>query len=361
MGIPCGVTLIVGGGFHGKSTLLSAIEVGIYDKVAGDGREFVAVDPSAVKIRAEDGRSVQNLNIAAFINNLPNLKSTENFTTENASGSTSQAANIIESCEMGTRLLLLDEDSCATNFMSRDSLMAKLVGAEREPITTFLERVRELYDVYGISSILVVGGCGEYFGVADTVICMDSYTVTNVTDRAKAIFAEVRGGEQYSSRSSSSSSSSRSSSSPAGTPPSPETGHFWQNVYSRRGADTRSLSIRQHGKIYVRDIAAIKCGGEDVELTIDVTAVEQLVEVGQLRAIAEIMELLSTKRYSSSSSDSKSIRELVDEVDAEIERNGMGALIDPSNHIFHGKLTRPRRFEIAAAINRWRKLKCTYE
>ena len=123
MGIPEGITLIVGGGYHGKSTLLKALEQGIYNHVAGDGREYVITSDTAMKIRAEDGRCVSHINISPFINDLPNKKDTVNFSTEDASGSTSQAANVVEAVQSGAKCLLIDEDTCATNFMVRDELM----------------------------------------------------------------------------------------------------------------------------------------------------------------------------------------------------------------------------------------------
>lgn len=155
MGIPKGITLIVGGGYHGKSTLLKALELGVYDHIKGDGREFVITDPTAMKIRAEDGRSITNTDISMFINNLPNGKDTVSFSTEDASGSTSQAANVVEAMEADSSLFLIDEDTSATNFMIRDELMQRVVLRDQEPITPFIERVRELYERYGISSIIV--------------------------------------------------------------------------------------------------------------------------------------------------------------------------------------------------------------
>ncbi len=157
MGIPKGVTLIVGGGFHGKSTVLHAIEKGVYNHIPGDGRERVATDASAMKVRAEDARNISKVNISAFIDDLPFARNTQCFSTDNASGSTSQAANIIEAIETGSRLLLIDEDTSATNFMIRDERMQRLVAKDKEPITPFLHRVRDLYEHYGISSIIVMG------------------------------------------------------------------------------------------------------------------------------------------------------------------------------------------------------------
>lgn len=185
---------MVGGGFHGKSTLLRALEVGCYNKVPGDGREFVVADPTAVKVRAEDGRAIAGVDIHAYINNLPFEKDTTQFSTEDASGSTSQAANIIEALEQQSSLLLLDEDTCATNFMIRDTLMQRLVAREKEPITPFIASVREIYEQLGTSVIMVIGSAGDYFAVADTVLMMDHYRPVDVTDRAKAIATEAAAG-----------------------------------------------------------------------------------------------------------------------------------------------------------------------
>ncbi len=190
MGIPEGVVLIIGGGFHGKSTLLRAIQDGIYNHIPGDGREFVITVKNAIKIRAEDGRSIAGVDISPFINNLPQDIDTANFTTENASGSTSQAANIIEAIEAGAELLLIDEDTSATNFMIRDSKMRRLVPDALEPITPFIDKVRPLFNDYHISTILVTGGSGEYLNVADRVIFMQNYQALDYTDRVKKLITE---------------------------------------------------------------------------------------------------------------------------------------------------------------------------
>ena len=187
LGIPAGVTLIVGGGFHGKSTLLKALESGVWDHIPGDGRELVVTDPSAAKIRAEDGRSVSAVDISPFIRNLPGGTSTESFSTDLASGSTSQAAALVEAMESSSSLLLLDEDTSATNFMIRDRRMQELVARTSEPITPFVDRIGELHNRLGVSTILVMGGSGDYFEYADTVLQMDAYRPVDVTRRAREI------------------------------------------------------------------------------------------------------------------------------------------------------------------------------
>jgi len=290
MCIKKGVNVIIGGGFHGKSTLLSALEVGIYNHVLGDGRELVVCDPTALKIVSEDGRAVTKLDISPFINNLPFGKNTTDFTTTNASGSTSQASNIIEAIELGSTLLLLDEDTCATNFMSRDLLMSQVVSSKQEPITCFLERVRELYDCHGISSILVVGGCGAYFGVADFVLMMESYCASDVT--ASCISA-------YSSM--------------FGTPPSSikaTASHFDTAVLSRRAVDETSCLVpgADGGKTFVKiyDKKEILYGSEAEK--IDLSSVAQLIEVGQTRCIAEVLQFVAYEATSSRRGDNRTQR-----------------------------------------------------
>ena len=184
MGIRRGVTVITGGGYSGKSTLLDAISAGIYDHALGDGRELCITDDSAVTISAEDGRSVKHVNISPFIKWLPG-GDTRDFSTDHASGSTSQAANIMEAVECNAKLLLIDEDRSATNFMIRDRMMKALI--EKEPITPFTDRVNELYKTRGVSTILVIGGSGEYLSIADKVYMMEDYLIRDVTERSKDI------------------------------------------------------------------------------------------------------------------------------------------------------------------------------
>lgn len=192
MGIRRGITVIAGGGFHGKSTLLKALERGVYNHIAGDGREYVITDETAFKLRAEEGRSIHEENISMFINHLPTKADTADFTTENASGSTSQAANTVEALAAGSTVLLIDEDTSATNFMVRDGRMAQLVSDEKEPITPFIRKIRSLYQDLGVSTILVAGSSGDYLSVADTVLQMDCYRICDVTEKAHALAQELK-------------------------------------------------------------------------------------------------------------------------------------------------------------------------
>ena len=187
MGIPKGITLIVGGGYHGKSTLLNALELGVYNHIPGDGREYVITDATAVKLRSEDGRFIKDVDISMFINDLPNKKDTRCFSTLDASGSTSQAAGIVESMEAGSHLFLLDEDTSATNFMVRDAFMQQVIQREKEPITPFLERAEDLYKKAEISTILVAGSSGAFFHIADTIIQMDNYVPKDITASVKKL------------------------------------------------------------------------------------------------------------------------------------------------------------------------------
>ncbi|SBS63836.1 ABC-ATPase domain-containing protein [Vibrio atlanticus] len=190
LGIPKGITLIVGGGFHGKSTLLNAVERSIYNHIPGDGREGIVTATDTMKIRAEDGRCVHNLNLSNYINHLPMQKDTSNFSTQDASGSTSQAAWLQESIEAGVQTLLIDEDTSATNFMIRDERMQALVSKGAEPITPLVDRIGQLREEMDISTIVVMGGSGDYLDVADTVIQMHDYQAVDVTEKAQEVIAQ---------------------------------------------------------------------------------------------------------------------------------------------------------------------------
>ncbi len=325
MGLPKGVTLIVGGGYHGKSTLLHALERSVYPHIPGDGREHVVTCRDAVKIRAEDGRRVEQVDISPFISNLPYSRSTTTFSTDDASGSTSQAANIIEALEVGATVLLLDEDTSATNFMVRDSRMQALVHKEFEPITPFLDRVRELYETLGISTVLVMGGCGDYFDVADTVIMMHNYLPCDVTAEAKQI-ARTHTTQRHI-----------------------ETTAPMSHVTSRIPlAESFDPSRGRHEvKIDAKALDLILFGSE----SIDLGCVEQLVDLSQTRAVGYAIHLANERFMSGEAT----LREVVDAVEQFFEHHGLDAL-DPFHHPEHhpGNFARPRKYEIAAVINRLR-------
>lgn len=324
MGIPKGVTLIVGGGYHGKSTLLRAIERGVYDHIPGDGREMVVTIDNAVKIRAEDGRSVEKVDISPFINNLPNGETTKAFSTENASGSTSQAANIMEALELGCTLLLLDEDTSATNFMIRDARMQKLVPKGSEPITPFIDRVRTLYDKLGVSTILVLGGSGDYLDVADTVIMMENYIPKDVTQKAKKIAEEFPTDREKDSENTS-------------------------IAITHRIPLPQSLSLAgTKKKVKSRGVDTIQYGHTNLILD----DLEQLVDENQTKAIADIIQY-AIKKYI----DGKAtLKEIVEKIEMDIEKNGLD-IISPFYGMHPGDYAKPRPMEIAGAINRLRILK----
>jgi predicted ABC-class ATPase len=323
MGIPRGVTLIIGGGFHGKTTLLNAIERGVYPHVPGDGREFVVTLSSAVKIRAEDGRSVEKVNISPFINHLPQGRDTVRFSTENASGSTSQATNIIEALEMGAKLLLMDEDTSATNFMVRDERMQELVVKEKEPITPFVDKVKKLYSDLGVSTILVMGGSGDYFDVADTVIMMDNYQPRCVTHLAREIILKHaskrvnEGGTSFGAIT--------------------ERNPLVKSFDASRG--------RRDVKIEAKGIKTILFGST----TIDLSHLEQLIDSSQTRTIGLIIHYYSENYLGKTAS----LREGLTKVMEDIQEKGFDILLPYKV----GDLAMPRIYEVAGAINRMRTLK----
>ncbi len=324
LGIPCGITLIVGGGFHGKSTLLKALETGVYDHIPGDGRERVVTESSAVKIRAEDGRSVSGVDISDFIGSLPGGRMTENFSTDLASGSTSQAATLVEALEVGAHSVLLDEDTSATNFMIRDQRMQALVAKTSEPITPFLDRVRELRDALGVSTVLVMGGSGDYFDHADTVMQMDAYSPRNVTAEAHSIAKKHLTGrvEEHAS--------------------------LLKKAQPRKLAPTSIKPERRPGlvKIAVRGLDTLIVGRTDIDLR----AVEQLVDPDQLRSIGWILARLAKAGKETFDPISK-IHRLLDGLE--------GTAWDSLTGHPDGDLALPRIAEVMAALNRLRGIRMT--
>jgi len=321
MGILKGVTLIVGGGYHGKSTLLKAVSEGIYNHVPGDGREFVVTNPNAVRIRAEDGRRIEKVDISPFISNLPFGKDTKSFSTEDASGSTSQAANILESLEAGAHALLIDEDTSATNFMIRDHRMQELVSKDKEPITPFIDMVRSLYTDQRVSTVLVMGGSGDYFDVADHVISMTEYKPSDVTKEAIEIARKIASERKK------------------------EGGGPLLRVTERipisESFDPRKG--KKDVKISAKSLRSISFGRHKIDLH----AVEQLVDICQTAAIGDAIEY--ARRYMDGK---RTLREVASLVMMDIARDGLDVL-DPR---ISGGYAEFRKIDLAAAINRLRTL-----
>lgn len=323
MALPEGVVLIAGGGFHGKSTLLNAIEKGVFAHLPGDGREFVVTHPAAVRIRAEDGRAVEKVDIRPFITNLPLRKDTAEFSTENASGSTSQAANIMEALEVGAKALLIDEDTSATNFMVRDQRMQELVSKEKEPITPFLDKVRQLYRDRGVSTVLVMGGSGDYFDVADRVIVMDSYIPKDVTSRVRDIVRKYP------------------------TLRKPEGGEGFGKVCSRiplpESFDPRRG--KREVKIGAQGPKKIVYGRTEIDLS----QVSQVVNESQTRAIGDLIHYCATRYFQGAIPLAEGLRRAL----ADVDEKGLDILAP----LRRGDYARPRIFEVAAALNRMRTLR----
>lgn len=328
MVISKGITLIAGGGYHGKSTLLKAMERGVYNHIAGDGREYVITDETALKLRAEDGRKITNTDISLFINHLPNGRDTTCFSTLDASGSTSQAANIVEGIEAGSKLLMIDEDTAATNFMVRDELMQRVIVREKEPITPFLERAKELYEKADISTVLVVGSCGSYFYIADKIIQMDNYHAVDITDSTKAMLEE--------------------SGAPATTAPNfvlPQSRRAidlsgmvqTRKTYRGNGVVKERLKIKRMGK------TAFSLGKE----SLDLRYVEQLIDEEQTQTLAYLLRY-AKEHYGEGKAD---VKDVVTALWHLLEQKGLAGVCEKGS--VPSGLAMPRIQEIYACINRY--------
>ena len=322
MGIKQGITLIVGGGYHGKSTLLKALELGVYNHISGDGRDYVITDSSAVKIRAEDGRNIQQVDISMFINNLPNGKDTIHFCTEDASGSTSQAANVIEAMETETKLMFMDEDTSATNFMIRDELMQRVVHRDSEPITPFIDRVQELFEEYHISTILVAGSSGSYFHKADYILQMNHYLPEDITSLAK------KEAEAF---------------------PLP------RETVNKSIPPSFQRKIKPDDAFKKNDRIKLKTQGKDSVLInhdmIDLRYVEQLADSEQLMSLGYLMKYARLHLVDGT----RTLTEIVNELCKLLKAKGLSAVCE--ENYMPNNLAMPRKQEIFACFNRYRTLK----
>lgn len=322
MGIPKGITLIVGGGYHGKSTLLEALELGVYNHIAGDGREYVITESDAVKIRAEDGRSIMATDISLFINDLPNGKDTSSFYSEDASGSTSQAANVVEAMETGSHLLLIDEDTSATNFMIRDELMQRVVNRNQEPITPFIERVQWLSREKDVSTILVAGSSGSYFHVADKVIQMDRYRPVDITEFAKKeaeAFPSIR------------------PSSPA--KPNPDFHRVIQPDTAFR--EDRRMKMKTMG------VDGISINHENIDLRY----LEQLADPEQVNTLSALLRYSQLRIFNGR----RTLQEAMEQLGRLLDTQGLDFLADGGR--IPPNLAMPRIQEVYACMNRYRSLR----
>lgn len=329
MGIPQGITLFVGGGYHGKSTILQALQNGVYNHIAGDGRELVITDATAFKLRAEDGRSVTGVDISPFIKNLPNKKDTTHFSTEDASGSTSQAANLMEALESGSSLILIDEDTSATNFMVRDSLMAQVITPGEEPITPFISRVRGMYEDLGVSSVIVAGSSGAFFHMADTIIQMKEYVPIDITLRAKEAARAYEGIHTGSSQEGMSLTSF------------PD--------YNQKRCPSPDMALRKEERLKMKAMGTseISIAKENVELRY----LEQLKDQEQSMALAYLLKYAQLKMMDGR----KDLRRIGDAMEEQLDKSGLESLFERGD--VSSQLARPRKQEIMACINRYRRLR----
>ena len=328
MGIRKGITLIAGGGYHGKSTLLEALEKGVYDHIAGDGREFVITDDTAWKLRAEDGRKIKDVDISLFINHLPNGRNTRRFSTLDASGSTSQAANIIEAIEAKSQVLLIDEDTSATNFMVRDELMQRVIQKDKEPITPFLERARDLYEKAGISTILVVGSCGSYFYIADQIIQMDNYCPVDITEKTRKLLKEYKKPDCKAE---------------GFVLPSEKRNISFGSSVARRKNYRGTGMVEEHEKLKVMGRESLMLGKEQLDLRY----LEQLADREQTQTLGYLLKY-AKEQYSGKTTD---LTALMESLIRKLEKEGIGS-VSGQKEIPAG-MAMPRRQEIYACFNRF--------
>lgn len=322
LGIPRGVTLVTGGAFAGKSTLLAAVARGVYPHVPGDGRELVATVPDAVALRAEPGRRIERVDVSALVRTMPGRFDTTALSTDRAGGTLSVAASLVEALEVGTGLLLFDEDDLPAAFLTRDARMQALVPAPRDPLVRLVDVVRPLWEDLGISSVVATAGLGDFLDVADTVLVMEGF-------QPQAATAAARHAATWPAR--------RAPERPAMAAPAPRC-PLPRGFNGLRGRRVVS-ELRGRG--------TLSLGRESVDLT----GLSQCVDPAQARAAGDAILYALDKGYVDGAA---SVAEILARLFADLDAGGLAILAaggrEPGSHAL------PRPYEVAAVLNRLRAL-----
>lgn len=315
--IPSGLTLILGESNSGRVDIMDAISQGIYNHIPGDGRETVVTVADAVNIRSEVGRCVQNVDISAFASELPDGGNPAAYSTVSAGSFTSQAASTVEALEAGARVLLFDEHSSSSTFLSSDTRVSPLLGASSR--NTLAARARQIVDELGIS-IVVAGSSlvAEFIPIADKILKVENFCISDITEEAKAL----------------------------------------EIVPSSVANDTATLSsLLSRSRWVMPSSIDPSVGREDLVICtddqsyiqfgrsiVDLSEIRQIADVDQARAIGFVL-YYAKLRYMD---EGYPVREILDLVDRDLSNEGLNALASD----LRGDFARPRRYEVAAALNR---------
>ena len=316
-GVPSGLTVILGDAYSGRVELMRAMSAGIYNHVRGDGREQVITVPDAVYLKAEAGRSVRRVDLSAFLRDAGDENSPV-FSSPNADVFASEAAATVEALEAGARALLFDESDSSPEFLARDPRLAGLTPPAEQRITPLSAIARRMVDQLGVS--VVVAGTvtvTDFIPVADTVLRIANFKVYDVTKEAKKLVTAV---------------------------PAPSAPINVASMVERSRSIVPSSIDPSAGRsdflIEADDIHSLRFGREKIDLS----SVEQLADVDQTRTIGRILYYAKT-RYME---EVRPIREILDAIDHDLSSEGLETL----TRTLQGDLARPRRYEIAAALNR---------
>jgi predicted ABC-class ATPase len=311
--VPSGLTVILGEADGGRIELMDALAQGIYNHVNGDGREHCVTVPDAVEIISEPGRSVQNVDLSAFYRE---DVSKQHFSSDWADSFDSQAASLMEALEAGSRVLLIDEQTSCPTFLGTDSRLDEVLG---EPSHISLAaRARQMVDELGIS-IVIAGSnlVAEYIPVADTVLQVSQSVVSDVTAVTKELDV-----------------------SPAAVAPSIQLSSLLSRLRWIMPSSIDPSIGHEDVFVKVDEDGLMQFG----RIIMDAEDISQLVSLDQLRAIGLTFYYLKLRYVD----EGYSLREILDLVDRDISNEGLNALARD----FCGNLARPRRYEVAAMLNR---------
>jgi predicted ABC-class ATPase len=326
LGVPTGVTLIVGDEYSSRAALMRAIASGIYNHVPGDGREQVITVPDAVHVAAETGRSIQKVDISSMIPAQSGVRS-DAFSAEQADACSAQAAAMVEALEVGARALLFDESESSAAFLTQDTRLMGLMPEAGARVTPLSARARQLADDLGVS-IIVAGSASvaEFIPVADTILKIEAGRVSDVTDAAKKMDLNQLVTDS-------------------------ELVDVSSLVEKNRWVVPTSIdaSAGPHDQMIKAEAVDLLQFGRSV---IQLRNTSQIADKHQTATIGLIL-YYAKLRYMD---EGRPIREIMDLIDRDLGTEGLECL----SRDLRGDLARPRRYEIAAALNRLETMRISH-
>ena len=314
LAIPSGVTVVLGDPLSGRHELVAALGDGVYNHIPEDGRSLIVTVPDAVRVCAEPGRPVRNVDLRAF---LRDSQAAASVSTASASGHVSQMATSMEALQAGAQVLMYDESDSDAAFLAADARLRTVSGGHPGQAIPLSDRVRQMADEWRISIVIGAWACaGPFLASADRILWIENGVVRDVTDSARDVGFDAPDAQIHS--------------------------------LPELATETRRICPSSIDPSCGFDDARIEAPTPDTiqfgRSIIHLAGVPQVADESQAFTLGLILNYAKLHHLDTD----RSLSEVLDLIDQELGMEGLDTLARD----LRGNLARPRRFEIAAALNR---------